>query len=399
MKRRLLIIGCFVLYAAIIILPAFIHHYIYPNMGVDFPSNVGYLTNANLWGITYYAYVYIGYPLRWFHSLTNIPYTQIYLWFSYAILVLVGYCWYFVLSKLVNYIAGLAVLGLIFVCAMGLAWQFSFGGTFDMMNIGIVLPFLIYFFIKWYQERKNYQLILSLILVFVFGNFHYNGIYLSPVVIGCLVLYYAYSLYKKLHIDQKLVYVLLSFITIGIVDQCALINPARLAVGIYHAYHYIVAGKLETILYYVSVALVVLIFALLYIYRKKKKDFTVWSLVAFLIFAGINLVFAYYIFKIESNDMVFTGALNPPSPNAAERLPIIFVLSLIDPFIVILLGFCIYTVWGKVKEQKPLLLILGVTIVVWIGIVLATVICSSDRTLYDVSTIIAVTTAVLVGMT
>jgi len=368
-------------------------------MGVDFPSNVGYLTNANLWGITYYAYVYIGYPLRWLHSLTNIPYTQIYLWFSYAILVLVGYCWYFVLSKLVNYIAGLAVLGLIFVCAMGLAWQFSFGGTFDMMNIGIVLPFLIYFFIKWYQERKNYQLILSLILVFVFGNFHYNGIYLSPVVIGCLVLYYAYSLYKKLHIDQKLVYVLLSFITIGIVDQCALINPARLAVGIYHAYHYIVAGKLETILYYVSVALVVLIFALLYIYRKKKKDFTVWSLVAFLIFAGINLVFAYYIFKIESNDMVFTGALNPPSPNAAERLPIIFVLSLIDPFIVILLGFCIYTVWGKVKEQKPLLLILGVTIVVWIGIVLATVICSSDRTLYDVSTIIAVTTAVLVGMT
>jgi len=65
----------------------------------------------------------------------------------------------------------------------------------------------------------------------------------------------------------------------------------------------------------------------------------------------------------------------------------------------VLLSFAIYTVWGKVKEQKPLLLILGVTIVVWIGIVLATVICSSDRTLYDVSTIIAVTTAVLVGMT
>jgi hypothetical protein len=397
-RRNLIIAACFLVYIAIIILPPIIHHYIYPNMGVDFPSNIGYFANANLWAITYYAYVYIGYPLRWVHYLTGFQYYQIYLWFSYAILVLVGYCWYFVLSKLVNYIAGLAALGLIFVCAMGLAWQFSFGGIFDMMNIGIILPFLLYFFIKWYQQRKKYQLVVSLILVFVFGNFHYNGIYLAPVVTGCLVLYYGYSLYKKYRIDQKLVYVLLSFITIGIVDQCALMNPARLAVGIYKSYHYIVAGRLETYIYYASVGLVLLAFLLLTIYRKKKRDFSFWSLIGFLLIVGINLALAYFIFKKESNDMVFTGAASIPSVNAAEKLPLIFVLTLLDPFVLVLLGFAIYTVWGKVKEQKPLLLILGVTIIAWLGIVLATVICSSDRTLYDVSTIVALFTAILVGV-
>jgi hypothetical protein len=397
LKRRLIIIASFILYVAIIIFPPIFHHYIYPNMGVDFPSNIGYLTNSNLWGITYYAYVYIGYPLRWIHYLTGFQYYQIYLWFSYAILVLVGYCWYFVLSKLVNYIAGLAALGLIFVCAMGLSWQFSFGGTFDMMNIGIILPFLLYFFIRWYQQRKKYQLVLSLILVFIFGNFHYNGLYFAPIAVTCLVLYYGYSLYKKSHIDQKLIYVLLSFITINIVDQCALINPARLAVGIYWTYHYIVAGRLETILYYGSVGLVLLAFSLLSIYRKKK--FSVWSLIGFLAIVGINLILAFSIFKIESNDMVFTGAASIPPSNAAEKLPLIFIFTLIDPFVLVLLGFAIYTVWGKVKEQKPLLLILGVTSVTWLGIVIATVICSADRTLYDVATIVALLTAVLVGMT
>lgn len=397
MKRRLIIIASFILYAAIIIYPPIVHHYIYPNMGVDFPSNVGYLANANLWGITYYAYIYIGYPLRWIHYLTGFQYYQIYLWFSYAILILVGYCWYFVLSKLVNYIAGLAALGLIFVCAMGLSWQFSFGGTFDMMNIGIILPFLFYFFIRWYQQRKKYQLVLSLILVFIFGNFHYNGIYLAPIVVGCLVLYYGYSLYKKYNIDQKLIYVLLFFITIGIFDQCALINPARLAVGIYQSYHYMVAGRLETYAYYASVVLALLAFLLLALYYKKKKNLSVWTIVGFLLIVGFNLVLAYFIFKVESNDMVFTGA-SIPSPNAAERLPITFIITLLNPFVLILLGFAVYTVWGKIKEQKPLLLILGVTSVAWLGIVLATVICSADRTLYDAATIVALVTAILVGM-
>lgn len=398
MKRRLIIIASFILYAVIIILPPIIHHYIYPDMGVDFPSNVGYLTNANLWGITYYAYAYIGYPLRWIHALTGFQYYQIYLWFSYASLVLVGYSCYFMLSKLVNYIAGLASLGLIFVCAMGVSWQFYSGGIFDMINIGIILPFLLYFFIRWYQQRKKYQLVVSLILVFVFGNFHYNGIYLAPIVVVCLVLYYGYSLYKKSRIDQKLVYVFLSFITIGIVDQCALINPARLAIGIYKSYHYIVAGRLETYVYYASVGVVLLAFLLLSIYRKKKKDFSVWSLIGFLIFVGINLVLAYFIFKIESNDMVFTNVPNPPSANAVNRLSLVLIINILDPCLLILLGFAIYTVWGKVKEQKPLLLILGVTIAMWLGVVMVSIIYSNDRALYDVATIIAIATSVLVSM-
>jgi hypothetical protein len=397
-KKKLIVLVCFIIFSAVVIFPPIAYHYIYPNLGDDFATNVNYIAHLNLWMLTYYAYVYIGYPMRWIHALTGISYTQLYFWFSYIVLLGVGYCWYFVLSKLVDYKAGLLALVLPFICSIGLISQFGFGGVFDMISVGIILPFLIYFFIKWFQERKKHQLILSLVLAFIFGNFHFNGIFLSPIVAVCLVLYYVYSLYKKSHIDQKLVYLLLSFITIGIIDQYAIVDPTRLANGIYKIYHYNVANSATLYLYYASIVLVIISFLILSIYYIKRKSLTIRNIIVFLVIVGINLMFAFLIFRKEAVDMVFTNVVSPLSANSAGILPLAFTIDIINPFILILLVVATCMVLGKPNKNKSLLFVLGVIIVILLGLVLIPLASSRDRILYDVSTIIAVTTAVLVAI-
>ena len=397
MKRRNIIVAaCFLAYTLIIILPPLIYHYVYPNLNDDFATNVYYLSNQNLWMLTYYSYIYIGYPLRWIHALSNIPYYQLYMWFSYAVLVGVGYCWYFVLSKLVDYKAGLIALALSFFCAMGLVTQFASGNMFDMMNIGIVLPFLIYFTIKWYQERQRYQLVLSLVLAFIFSNFHYNGIYLSPIVAACLVLYYGYSLYKKYAIDQKLLYLFLSFITIGTLSQYALISPARLANGLYKAYHFVVASPTKLYLYYVSLGLVFIIFIIISLYHKKPQKFSILSLTVFLISVGFNLILAYSIFKKESYDMVWSAVANRPNPTTINVFSLVSAINTLDIFLLILLGFAIYTVWGKIRD-KSILFVLGIISVALLVPSLMSLVQSGDRPVDDVATIIAAMTAIFVA--
>ncbi len=102
LHRNWFVAICLIIYSLIILLPPIIHGYIYPNLGDDASYHLKIIKSADLWWVGYYAYVYVGYPIRWLSSITGLSINVLFLWFNYLVFVAVGFCFYFVLSRLVN---------------------------------------------------------------------------------------------------------------------------------------------------------------------------------------------------------------------------------------------------------------------------------------------------------
>ena len=187
-------------YSLIVMLPPVIYKYIYPVSGDDSATHMNFIKHANLLHQLYFGYV-VGYPMKWISPIINI--NTSFFWFNFIVLLGVGYSIYFVLSKLVNWKAGLFGLALILI-ANGIWTEYYYGEIFNVLNMGILLPFLIYFAVRWIEQRKLYQLILMFMFGISFALCHTSGVYLFPTVGLLLVSYAGYSIYKKRKIDKQL---------------------------------------------------------------------------------------------------------------------------------------------------------------------------------------------------
>lgn len=181
MKSKLLTALGLILFTVIIVLPPLIHGYIYPNLGDDSAEHIKVfelMRAGQPYELRYLGYAIVGYPLVWINQLTHVSLPMLYLWFCYASLIGVGLSLYLVTSSIVNRVAGWLSLLIVLWCAQGIFFQFYFGQIFNLINMGIILPWLLYFAIK--QEKQN-GLYALFGLSFLFGAFHSTGIY-APIV-------------------------------------------------------------------------------------------------------------------------------------------------------------------------------------------------------------------------
>ena len=197
------------MYSLIIILPTLIHSYIYPTNGTDTAMHLSILKSGNYWNQLYYAYAIVGYPLKIFGN-----WNVAFFWFNIVALVLVGYSVYFVLSRLVNWKAGLLGIGLLLLIG-GIWSEYQFGEIFNVINIGIILIWLLYFAVQWYRQRRLYQFVTTILLAILFGIFHSSGVYLLPLSCALLTVYLGYHLCKKYKVECSVLGLLLTIVGVS----------------------------------------------------------------------------------------------------------------------------------------------------------------------------------------
>jgi hypothetical protein len=159
------------IFVIVVILPALIYGYVYPNTSDDTAHHLQFIdsiknenSSAN---VLYYGRYIIGYPIIWLNELTGISINWLFFWFNYAILILSGLVCFYVVYKLTNWQNGLlSMLFLIFVVPSVLG-LFGSGAIFDLITLSIFMPLFIYCGIKSLFSKKWY-FIVSAIILFVF---------------------------------------------------------------------------------------------------------------------------------------------------------------------------------------------------------------------------------------
>jgi hypothetical protein len=208
-KGRLLTALGLALFCIIIILPPLIHGYIYPNVGDDTASHLQVLDMmkrgdpiSSQFAISYKV---VGYPLFWIGDLTGWSMDALFLWFNYAALALIGLTIYLVMSRLAGRRAGWLSLVITLFCAQGILFQFYYGQIFNAINMGAILPLLLFFTVRYLREGRVYQFALALLIGVLFGSFHTSGIYLPFVAGFATAVYLAWCLLKRRRIQVRFV--------------------------------------------------------------------------------------------------------------------------------------------------------------------------------------------------
>ena len=164
MKKRLLIIGCFVLYAAIIILPALIYHYVYPNNNDDTMGHFSIivangLANPFKANFIYAGYIYLEYPMLAISKFLHVNFYTVWVWFNIIIMIPLGYILYYIGTKLINWQTGLLMLFLPTIVSNGLMTYQDSGVIYSMLLVGLLMPLLILIFVKYWEQKKVWQLV------------------------------------------------------------------------------------------------------------------------------------------------------------------------------------------------------------------------------------------------
>lgn len=146
-----------------------------------------------------YNYVYYG---QWILKVLSYPFInrensiKLYLILNFVALIGVIISTYFVIKKLINEEAAfISIPILLFVNSSVLA-LFKYGVIFNIINMNVILPWTILFFIKWTEDKKWRNAIATIILLFLFSIVHYTGLYLLFIIPTIIVLHSALKIIK-----------------------------------------------------------------------------------------------------------------------------------------------------------------------------------------------------------
>jgi hypothetical protein len=263
MKKRFVAM-ILIAFAAIIFLPPIIHGYVYPTLGQDtatheevfdkikigspIPSFYGAGTN-----IRYSGYYLIGYPLDLINRITNISKDTLFFWFNYIALFGVGVSLFYIFKNLLGIYAGLLALFIPVFTSYAILLLYYSGTIFNFINMGIILPFIIYFVIKALTQKGYW--IGVFVLGIVFATFHSSGAYLPfYAVVGYLV-NLLYKLIRKQVIPKK--EIIIGVILISASILFVVINPLRVNFENDGAFGLLLLQK--SLFYYMSVSLTLVI--------------------------------------------------------------------------------------------------------------------------------------------
>jgi hypothetical protein len=222
--KKLLVIT-FIILTAIIVLPPIIHTYIYPINGDDAASHLLYFMDIDnpdpAWPYSVYPLYYGQYVVgKVFQALPFNVVTSFSV-FHYATLI-IGICVIGItVAKSVNYFAGILAALLVFGRSF-LMTQFYWGVIFDIFNIIILFPLVLYL-MNNYQRGIWWKLGLMLSCV-AFALFHVSGQYLYgiiPIFIGYEIVRVVLKKYRQKWADCMLKYRYVGLL--GLIVICLLI--------------------------------------------------------------------------------------------------------------------------------------------------------------------------------
>jgi hypothetical protein len=199
-------------YSVVIIIPPIMHGYVYPNIGDDSAMHLAMLDDMGEKGIApfgkvYFGYAMVSYPILYLSRLTGVGVDTIFMWFNYAALILVGITVYFVMARLVNRETGWLALVITVFCSQSILSQFYYGVLFNMINVGIILPLLLWLAVEYITRRQKRYLYPFFGLVALYSSFHTTGIYLPAFISGIMVAYVLYNHLRKRPLDSTLLLV------------------------------------------------------------------------------------------------------------------------------------------------------------------------------------------------
>jgi hypothetical protein len=144
----------------------------------------------------YAGYIYLEYPMLAVSKYLGWNFYTVFVWFNILVMLPIGYVLYIIGTKLVNWQAGLVMLFLPTVLSNGLMTYQDSGIIYSMILVGLLMPTMIYFFVKYWQENKTWQLVVIIVLTIITSTFHTSGIYV-PIVTGVsLIGFVTYKIYK-----------------------------------------------------------------------------------------------------------------------------------------------------------------------------------------------------------
>jgi len=201
--RWLTVLGLSV-FCLVIILPPIIHGYVYPNLGDDTAVYLERIEDLREGvSVQYTGYAIVGYPMLFFEDTLGWDIDTQFLWFNFIALALSGIVLYLVFSKLAGRLVGWLSLLLVMFCAQGIFFLFYYGQIFNLINIAIFLPLLLYFVARYVKNGKMRFLGLAIVFGLLFGSFHTSGIYLPVVAAVATVIYLIYGLVFKRKLKRR----------------------------------------------------------------------------------------------------------------------------------------------------------------------------------------------------
>ncbi len=184
-------IGGLSIFALIILLPLFLGN----RFSIDVSSDMAFHTSvvkAMIDGtpkppLPYQGDIIVGLILFTVIAYTKWSIASVYLGFNFLALLGVAFTLFYVTRKLVGVVASWLIIPIVFFVAPGILVLFRYGVIFSIINMYIILPWAIYYGIKWITQKRKRYAAMAVMLVLLFGVFHTTALYL-PFVIGCLII-------------------------------------------------------------------------------------------------------------------------------------------------------------------------------------------------------------------
>jgi len=190
----------------------------YPMQSGDTQNNIAIAQGGKLdFGAGMYPAQGIGFALV---KLDSVHPERAFLWFDLAVLAAIMTTLYFVFSRLVSRWAGVMAVLLAIFCSAGIATLFFAGAAYSIANVFIILPWGLYFLIRWLTTKKIYYAVATLTLFGLFSVFHPTAVYLAPILLvffGALALSKEHRKWRTLAMFVLCMAVTVPFLIIGVV--------------------------------------------------------------------------------------------------------------------------------------------------------------------------------------
>jgi len=170
------------LFSLILVAPLIQNHHTQIDKSTDIVQHTAVIQSIvdgkSLPWIVYVGEVVVGYPLAGIVKVTGVDVRTVYVWFNFIALIGAALSLFFVTRKLVGKTASWLSIPITMFCSVSLLAQFTSGIIFNVINMYIILPWALYFVVKWITKKRWPYLLSSIIMLGVFFIFHATGIYL-----------------------------------------------------------------------------------------------------------------------------------------------------------------------------------------------------------------------------
>lgn len=174
-KKKYIILAVLLVYTVIIFLPPLMHSYVYPNNGDDTAFHLIYfdtIASGEKAMAMYLGRDMVGFPLVWINQWTGVSIDALFLWFNFVCLWLIGIAVFVLISRCIDWKAGLLAIPIVVFCTPATLGLFDTGAIFDLATVAVIVPLLLWCGVRLVVSRKLYWAIPTAVLGFLSVALH-----------------------------------------------------------------------------------------------------------------------------------------------------------------------------------------------------------------------------------